>query len=119
MRTDSRTGNQPSLTHAVQVIQATTSVFLREDGSLDFDSDKRGRAVRMGSELWARLNGVAGAEDSNARNLTALRQVGRRLFAWCRGTECAEAAACLPRLATLTAAASAAPVCAIQPEGSC
>ena len=33
-------------------------VFLREDGSLDFDSEKRGEVVKMGSELWSRLNGV-------------------------------------------------------------
>ena len=119
MRTDSRTGNQPSLTHAVQVIQATTSVFLREDGSLDFDSDKRGRAVRMGSELWARLNGVAGAEDANARNLTALRQVGDRLLLGVAGQSAPkQLPACLASQ-PLTAAASGAPVYAIQPKGSC
>jgi len=36
-------------------------------------SDKRGEVVKMGSELWSRLNGVGAEGEGVTRNVTALR----------------------------------------------
>lgn len=59
-------------------LEPLLQAFVREDGSLDLDSvnvPPREEVVKMGGELWARLNGVPPGEEAPGRNMTALKEI--------------------------------------------
>jgi hypothetical protein len=58
-------------------LEPLLEAFVREDGSLDFDSVgvPSRQVARMGSELWARLNGVPPGEEQPGRNVSELKSI--------------------------------------------